>query len=148
MNHVLFICTGNYYRSRYAEALFNYEAELRGLGWRAFSRGLAIHSIDGDLSPHTREALDREAIPLSCTAATRQALTAEDLEHAGKVIALKEAEHKPMMVRQFPDWAERITYWGVHDLDVWVATQTLPAIKEKVGLLLEEIASTEEEAKA
>ena len=38
---VLFLCTGNYYRSRFAEILFNQLAPTRGLNWRADSRGLA-----------------------------------------------------------------------------------------------------------
>jgi hypothetical protein len=41
---VLFLCTGNYYRSRFAEALFNSVAGRMGLPWRASSRGLALGS--------------------------------------------------------------------------------------------------------
>src|SRR5262245_59358254 len=41
MKKILFLCTGNYYRSRYAEEIFNHIAEQRGLAWRAFSRGAA-----------------------------------------------------------------------------------------------------------
>jgi protein-tyrosine-phosphatase len=37
---VLFLCTGNYYRSRFAEALFNSVAGKMGLPCRASSRGL------------------------------------------------------------------------------------------------------------
>ncbi|MEJ7592066.1 MAG: low molecular weight phosphatase family protein, partial [Planctomycetaceae bacterium] len=33
MKTVLFLCTGNYYRSRYAEILFNAKAEEMGLEW-------------------------------------------------------------------------------------------------------------------
>ena len=40
-NRVLFLCTGNYYRSRYAEEIFNHQAGRDGLGWRAFSRAVA-----------------------------------------------------------------------------------------------------------
>jgi hypothetical protein len=35
---VLFLCTGNYYRSRFAEVLFNSVAGKMGLPWRASSR--------------------------------------------------------------------------------------------------------------
>ncbi|MBN2191381.1 MAG: hypothetical protein JW751_01075 [Polyangiaceae bacterium] len=38
---VLFLCTGNYYRSRFAEAVFSHGASQRAVGWRALSRGLA-----------------------------------------------------------------------------------------------------------
>ena len=41
MKTLLFLCTGNYYRSRYAEELFNHRAAPAGLNWRAQSRGLA-----------------------------------------------------------------------------------------------------------
>ncbi len=36
----LFVCTGNFYRSRHAEALFNWHAARMGHPARAFSRGL------------------------------------------------------------------------------------------------------------
>ena len=41
-NTVLFLCTGNYYRSRFAEVLFNSVDGKMGLPWRASSRGLAL----------------------------------------------------------------------------------------------------------
>ena len=53
---VLFLCTGNYYRSRFAEVLFNHLARERGLRWRAESRGLdlaiGVNNV-GPISPHT-----------------------------------------------------------------------------------------------
>jgi protein-tyrosine phosphatase len=39
---VLFLCTGNYYRSRNAEVLFNSVAGKMSLPWKASSRGLAL----------------------------------------------------------------------------------------------------------
>ena len=39
---VLFLCTGNFYRSRFAEILFNSVAGKMGLAWQASSRGLAL----------------------------------------------------------------------------------------------------------
>src|SRR5208283_756094 len=42
MKVVLFLCTGNYYRSRYAEEIFNLSAPAECPGWIAVSRGIAV----------------------------------------------------------------------------------------------------------
>src|SRR4051812_12382323 len=55
MKTVLFLCTGNYYRSRFAEVVFNTLAGRAGLPWRAESRGLALElgvNNVGPLSAH------------------------------------------------------------------------------------------------
>lgn len=48
---ILFLCTGNYYRSRHAEAVFNHHAAAVGLGWRATSRGLALGEVRAFAAP-------------------------------------------------------------------------------------------------
>ncbi|MSR59513.1 MAG: low molecular weight phosphatase family protein, partial [Planctomycetaceae bacterium] len=54
MPTVLFLCTGNYYRSRFAEVYFNWLAAQRGSVWRADSFGLALDPNNpGPLSGHT-----------------------------------------------------------------------------------------------
>src|SRR5690606_5343690 len=98
---VLFICTGNYYRSRFAEAVFNHLAIQRGSSWRAYSRGVAIDLAPPGLSPHTVAALRDRGIPLDHTTRERCSLTAADLERATQSIALKEAEHRPYLHRLF-----------------------------------------------
>lgn len=60
MRTVLFLCTGNYYRSRFAEEIFNARAAALGLDWRAESRALAIErgkNNVGPISPLVRSAL-------------------------------------------------------------------------------------------
>jgi protein-tyrosine phosphatase len=142
MREVLFICTGNYYRSRFAEAWFNFHAELRGVAWRAFSRGLATHLVDGcgEISPHTRAALALRKIPLRYSGARPTSLATADLVRAARVIALKEAEHRALMRVQFPAWENRIHYWHVHDLDAALPEAAVPEIEQLVGRLLDEVA--------
>ena len=137
---VLFICTGNYYRSRFAEAVFNAGAAERKLGWTAFSRGLAAHLIEGDLSPFTRDALARRGIALTHTGPTRVSLTDGDLERAARRIALRESEHRPMVDARFPAWAGRVEYWDVADVDIATPEQALPVIEQRVRELLDELA--------
>ena len=54
---ILFLCTGNYFRSRFAEIYFNSVAEKMGLAWRARSRGLALERGAGNVGPMAAAAL-------------------------------------------------------------------------------------------
>lgn len=139
MRRVLFICTGNYYRSRFAEAVFNHAATERDLDIRAFSRGLATWMVYGEalISANTVEALAKMQIDLSHTGERPVQLSEDDLISSDLVIALKEKEHRPMMETQFPAWADKIVYWHVHDIDFADPGQALPEIYEKVRLLLD-----------
>src|SRR5262249_39328221 len=98
MKHrVLFLCTGNYYRSRFAEILFNHLAKDVAPGWSAFSRALAIElgtRNEGPISAHTRKACADRAIELAEPIRFPLSATVEDFRRAARVIALKEAEHR------------------------------------------------------
>lgn len=139
MREVLFICTGNYYRSRFAEAVFNHLASEAGIPWRAFSRGLAIHVVEGDISPHSAAALEERGIGLSHTSPSRVSLSAGDLDRAHRIVALKKDEHHALMSEQFPEWADRITYWAVHDIDFAEPGEALAEIESLVEVLLREL---------
>lgn len=132
---VLFLCSGNYYRSRYAEALFNHQARAAGWPWRAFSRGLSTHLVDDDISRFTRQILLHRGIALAQTAPAPRALTRADLASAAHVVALKESEHRPVMSARFPRHAERVEYWQVHDLDAGSPAQAFAAIDALVTRL-------------
>jgi protein-tyrosine phosphatase len=136
---VLFICTANFYRSRFAEAIFNHLAEKQGLSWRAFSRGLAIYWAEGYLSPYTARALEARKIELRHTGPARAQLSAHDLGNSQRQIALDGNEHYPMMREQFPGWADRIEYWHVVDLPVCPSELALPEIEDKVHALVTEL---------
>jgi protein-tyrosine phosphatase len=140
MPEVLFLCTGNYYRSRYAEALFNHEAGLRGLDWRAFSRGLAIHlAPPGGLSPHTTLRLLERRIARDGTSADPVQVAEADFTRAARIIALKETEHRPMIARLHPAWVDRVGYWEISDLDGATPEDALAAIEKHVAALLAEL---------
>jgi protein-tyrosine phosphatase len=135
---ILFLCTGNYYRSRFAEAVFNHHAELRGQPWRAFSRGLCIDAVlFGDISDNTRQGLWQRRIDLHHTGPKRVQVSLADLESAHCVIALDGDEHRPMMKKQFPEWLDRILYWNVADLHLQGSEDALPAIEKHVIALLD-----------
>jgi protein-tyrosine phosphatase len=146
MREILFICTGNYYRSRYAEALFNDEASRRGLDWRAFSRGLAIYlAPPRGLSPHAFRRLQERGIARDGTGADPVQVREADFQRAARVVALKGTEHRPLMARLHPGWENRIEYWEISDLDAATAEVALPAIEAQVMALIDEIEKAESE---
>ena len=59
---IIFICTGNYYRSRLSEELFNYYVQQTDLPWEATSRGLVDSSGLNGISPFAFEFLDRRGL--------------------------------------------------------------------------------------
>ena len=138
---VLFLCTGNYYRSRFAEILFNHLAAQRGLPWRAESRGLdlKIGRNVGPLSVHTRLACEARGLPLPEPLRFPQSLCEEDLRGARLVVAVKEAEHRRYLERLFPDWADRVRYWHVHDLDQSEAGAAMQDLEDRVRSLVAEL---------
>src|SRR4029077_15878896 len=120
---VLFICTGNYYRSRFAEAIFNHHAEQRRIPWTAFSRGLAVHLVEGYLSTFTTEALRTREVELRHTGPRRIGLSEGDLLQANYRIAMDRSEHFQMMLTLFPTWVDRIDYWDVSDIPFRSSTE-------------------------
>src|SRR5215475_8188596 len=128
---VLFLCTGNYYRSRFAEVLFNSVADRMGLPWRASSRGLALERGVNNVGPMAASAvMALEAMGVRAgDALTRMPaqVTTDDLEGAALVVALKHAEHLPLLQERFPAWAEKVEFWHVED-----APEVLGLIEQEV----------------
>jgi protein-tyrosine phosphatase len=140
MYEILFLCTGNYYRSRYAEALFNHEAARRGLAWHAFSRGLAIQLAPaGGLSPHATRRLQERGIPLEYSGPNPVQAGEPDFRHATRIVALKETEHRPLLARLHPAWVNRVEYWEISDLDTATPEDSLAAIEAQVMALLAQL---------
>ncbi|QWG14910.1 low molecular weight phosphatase family protein [Bradyrhizobium sediminis] len=142
IKRVLFLCSGNYYRSRFAEELFNYRARVANLNWMASSRALALERGAGNvgpISPFAIEALkarnivptDPARLPVSCRIT--------DLEEADLVVAMKEAEHRPIIKAKFSTWADRVTYWHVHDIDVANPKDALKLTEIHVSKLIEKL---------
>ena len=141
---MLFICTGNYYRSRFAELLFNAAAKARGLPWRADSRGTDIYGAGahnvGPISAYAREALEARGLPLAPDLRMPLPLTDADLAAADLAVAVCEAEHRPHLERDFPARAASVEYWGVQDLGFTPAEDALAAIERHVTALLDRLA--------
>jgi protein-tyrosine phosphatase len=132
---VLFLCTGNYYRSRFAEHFFNAVAATEAVSWKADSRGLALERGVGNLGPMSRTAmrtLERLGISVSQPLRFPLTVTENDFRQANLIVALKEAEHRPLFEERFPAWTERVEFWHVHDLDGATPDEALQQIQQEV----------------
>ena len=142
MPTVLFLCTGNYYRSRFAEEWFNHLVASRGLPWRADSRGLELHPEwnPGPMSQFTIRRLKELGIALNEPLRFPLQVTERDLQAAQHIVAVKEAEHRPMLQRHFPIWTHRVEFWQVHDLDCAGPETALIELARHVEALLDRLA--------
>ncbi len=138
---VLFLCTGNYYRSRFAEILFNHEiAKTRADCW-AISRGLAVGDArnPGVISPWVVLALARRRITVFEHRLPMQA-AACDLEAVEWAIAMNAEEHRPRIESQFPQSAAIVEYWDVRDVAPSPLYDPLAEIESSVQALIRGIA--------
>ncbi len=143
MKTVLFICTGNYYRSRFAEIYFNFLAAQKGIEWQADSRGLLVGEANniGEISHFALEKLHELEVALPSPHRFPVQLTEDDLQNADLIIALDSDEHRPMIVRLFPRWLEKIELWQVPDVHLVASDVALPKIKIEVEDLIARLAS-------
>ena len=132
---ILFLCTGNYYRSRFAEVVFNAAAGRMGLAWRATSRGLAVELGTGNVGPMAKEALQLLAKinvrDLMATARMPAAVATAELEAAARVIALDKVEHEPLLASRHAGWETKVEYWTVADIP-----GVLPRVEVEVNGLI------------
>ena len=142
--NVLFLCTGNYYRSRFAEMLFGHLARQAGLECRVTSRALAVErGVDniGPISKQAIAALGQRGVSVPDHHRLPQQAADADFCDADLVVAMKEAEHRPLMQERFPAWAGRVRYWHVHDTDAATPQQAFAEIEANVKGLIASLCS-------
>ncbi|NEQ49164.1 MAG: low molecular weight phosphatase family protein [Leptolyngbya sp. SIO3F4] len=140
MADVLFICTGNYYRSRFAEIYFNHLADTNGLSLRAFSKGLEahMHRNVGAISPYALEYLELLGIDPG-NHRMPQTLDEAHLEQARLSIAMDRTEHEPMVRKYQPTWIAQVEFWEFPDIQFESPDKILPAIRERVDALADKL---------
>jgi protein-tyrosine phosphatase len=133
------LCTGNYYRSRFAELLFNALAPAHNLPWQAFSRGVALEKGVGNVGPMSPLAIQTlQALGVISEGFARYPVQAQegDFQGARIIIALQEAEHRPYLSARYPAWVDRVEYWHVRDCVPTPAYDPLQEIRREVEQLI------------
>ncbi len=138
MSTIIFLCTGNYYRSRFAEYYFNHFSDA--LPWRAESRGLALDTYNniGPISALTTTELKKLGIVVTNPRFPISA-TEKDFESAQKIIALNKVEHEPIINKNFPKWEGSVTYWEVGDIDTMLTGTAVHKMEKLLNELLESL---------
>lgn len=118
MKKVLFICTGNYYRSKFAEIYFNKKCMDHHLPYKAFSRGFDISNKSniGLISKFAEGKLKKLNIKLPRNLKSPRLVKTTDLLKSDIVIALNENEHRPLVKKYFPQFEFKFSFWNIKDL--------------------------------
>ena len=142
-SRLLFLCTGNYCRSRFAEALFNALADEAGLSWRAFSRGLTVgrEGNTGPISKDAVEGLAARGLPIQEPIRFPMQVGEYDLANADLVVALKEEDHRSVLQSRYSHWSDRVEYWHVDDLDSAVAQDALSELERNIKALIRRLSA-------
>jgi protein-tyrosine phosphatase len=139
---VLFLCTGNYYRSRFAELLFNHLASQLDLDWQAISRGLALElgvNNNGSISQATLAGLTARGIMPAAKVRNPLAVSESDLANAHHIVAVNRTEHLPILERRFPHCVKHVEFWHVHDVDFASPHEALAQLERNILGLLERL---------
>ncbi len=145
MNSVLFVCTGNYYRSRMAEELFNFWAQAAGLEWEAHSAGLrkdmSKSPNEGPISRHAVRMLTENGFPIRSSNRYPKSVSKQELDTNELIICLHQTEHEPMVRKRFPGNTSEILFWKVPDVEVMKPEKAFGIIHDEVTQLISLLSS-------
>jgi len=103
---ILFVCTGNSFRSPIAEALLKKhrsDLEVESAGTKTA----------GIIASNAKELLERENA-LKNLKRTPEGLEQKNLEEYDLIVAMKE-DHKNEILRRYPQMKDRIQVWNIDD---------------------------------
>ena len=145
MRKLLFLCSGNYYRSRFAEEYFNHLAHKNGLNWKAHSLGLSQNmpspTNPGSISVHTLEALKARNIEGQNVDRFPAQVEDHHFSQHDMIVALSEAEHKPMLKERFHQHLPKISFLEVGDLPLESPDQAISKIAGHVEEMIDDLDS-------
>jgi protein-tyrosine phosphatase len=76
-------------------------------------------------------------VPQELCAGTPKALSKEDLDKSGCIVLMDEAEHRPMLEKQFPIRDDRkIHYWHIGDSGKMNPSKACQAMSQEIEELL------------
>ncbi|WP_370980529.1 low molecular weight phosphatase family protein [Agaribacterium sp. ZY112] len=144
MKKILFLCTGNYYRSRFSEEYFNYHCKERKLNWSADSMGIQRDFTgNGNVGPIAAQTLAKlDELGINPQAHTRMPkhVQTEHFNEYDRVIAVSIDEHEPMMKLIWSDSElEKIEFFEVEDLHIYGHEVAFPILIKSLDKLISDL---------
>lgn len=149
MKTILFLSTGNDYRSRFSEYLFNYLARKRGLTWRAYSGLLPVDKVNysanyslGAIALEAISELGKRGVPLDSSVKTIKQVSQSDFKNANKTIAIDEYIYRPLMRKKYPSWANTVEYWNLSDFEKASRDSSLKQLEHRIYQLIDQLTTS------
>jgi len=139
-SRILFVCTGNYYRSRFAEILFNSLSEKQQLNYHAFSKGLRLSKNNkGPISKHCIAFFDERYPEMTYDLRMPMPFDPGDFDYYDKIILMDRSEHAPMIDKLYPGKHPELEYWDIVDDYIRAPEEVLPILEKTVIELIDEL---------
>jgi hypothetical protein len=101
------------------------------LAGAAFWEKISRHTV-ARLTHHGMSTDVHQRLPLE--------VSQHDFEAADHIVAVKEAEHRPLIQANFPSWLDRVEFWEVHDVDFATPEEAIRQLEREVLGLMERLA--------
>ncbi|HEY5621636.1 MAG TPA: low molecular weight phosphatase family protein [Pontiella sp.] len=148
MKKILFLCSGNYYRSRMAEEYFNHCAARDGMDWQADSMALRsdleMTGNEGPLSLNALNQLRGHNIPIRNADRMPRTLLPDKLPLFSRIVAMSRREHEPMIRQICPDIFSRLEYWEIGDIGVDLPEEAFEKVRRNVDRLIVQLKREQE----
>ena len=138
MHNILFVCTANIFRSRFAEEVFNFLAAEERIPAKAFSAGLKVGEYHvRKIHRPALEQLDKLNIKPKRPNELSVHIDEVQLTKYNQLICMDKAEHKPMVLSNLKLKEFNFEYWDIIDEPKVLSDVSLPICYSKVKELLD-----------
>ena len=139
----LFLCTGNYYRSRFAEEYFNHFMTSLNKPHTADSLGIMREfEGNGNVGPISKDTLAKlKALDIAPQGHERMPayVYPDHFDRYDRVIAVSKSEHQPMLEEIWPGNNFALEFFDVEDLHIEGPETALPRLIKHLDKLIASI---------
>ena len=140
MNSILFVCTGNIFRSRFAEEVFNHLRKINGVDATAFSAGLQVGRYK-QRKIYWPAMNELERLKIEPLRSNEDSVHINDIDVSiyDQIICMDEEEHKPMVRSNELLSGFNFKYWNIVDMPKVSSDISLPKCYKKVETLIDQL---------